>query len=137
MPFPLVIPIVIGAIATFGAAKVVSEVHRSRPIADLAGSEWGLRDGDPEIFIAFKIDGEVIGFGGCNNVFGQYTRDGDALHFGALASTRKMCADKMESEAAFLNTLRETRSARGSHRLLTLYDRSGAELVRLRRRDWD
>ena len=41
--------------------------------------------------LAFR-DGRVSGFAGCNEFQGTYTRDGDRLTIGRLATTRKACA---------------------------------------------
>ncbi|MBY0276883.1 META domain-containing protein [Candidatus Binatia bacterium] len=41
--------------------------------------------------LAFR-DGRVSGFAGCNEFHGTYTRDGDRLAIGRLATTRKACA---------------------------------------------
>jgi heat shock protein HslJ len=138
MAFPIIIPLAIGAVVLAGCAKVASDMRKTRPLASLEGSEWGPVDPAPsEQFVAFKSNGEIIGSGGCNQFFGQYTQDGETLTIGALASTKKFCVDIMDAETAFLKNLQDTRRAEATHLQLKLYDADGTEILQLRRRDWD
>ena len=51
-------------------------------------------------------DGRAYGNGGCNHWFAQYSLQGDKLSFGAIGSTRKMCAPAlMEQEQRFFKAL--------------------------------
>lgn len=130
-----IIPLAIGAVALVGCAKVVSDVRKTRPLMNLAGSEWGLRGTDQ--FIAFKSEGEVNGNGGCNIFFGSYTQEGNAITFGPLASTKKACQGKMKAEAQFLNSIQKTRAFDATHLEMTLLDEDDKIILRLERRDWD
>lgn len=130
-----IVPLAIGAVALVGCAKVVSDVRKTRPLTSLAGSEWGVKDTDQ--FIAFKSEGEVNGNGGCNNFFGSYTQDGNAITFGPLASTKKACQGKMRAEAQFLGFIQKTRAFDATHLEMTLLDEGGDIILRLQRRDWD
>ncbi len=60
-------------------------------------------------FTANDSDGSanrVAGSGGCNRYFGGYTLAGDRRSFGAMGSTRMMCApDRMEQEDRFFKAL--------------------------------
>ena len=138
MAFPIILPLALGTLFLAGCAKVASDVRKTRPLASLEGSEWGPEASNPaDQFVAFKSNGEITGHGGCNQFFGQYTQEGQTLTIGALASTKKMCRDFMESEAAFLQNLQNTRRVDATHLILKLYDADGAQLMQLRRRDWD
>jgi len=138
MAFPIILPLALGAIVLAGCAKVASDVRKARPLASLEGSEWGpVNTPVQEQFVAFKSGGEIIGHGGCNQFFGQYTQDGQTLTVGALASTKKFCADVMDAESAFMQKLQDTRRIEATHIALRLYSADGAELMQLRRRDWD
>jgi len=138
MAFPVIIPLAIGALILGGCVKAVSEARKSRPLASLEGSEWAPQNtGNLEQFIAFKQDGEIVGYGGCNNFFGQYTQDGTKLKIGALASTKKYCQDVMDAEAEFIQILQAARVADGTHKDLKLYGSDGEVLIELQRRDWD
>ena len=138
MALPVILPLALGALVLVGCAKVASDVRKARPLASLAGSEWGPVDSPvKDQFVAFKSGGEIIGHGGCNQFFGQYTQEGQSLTIGALASTKKYCADVMQAESAFMQTLQDTRRIEATHVALRLYDANGGELLLLRRRDWD
>ncbi|MDR0281599.1 MAG: META domain-containing protein [Paucimonas sp.] len=51
-------------------------------------------------------DGRAYGNGGCNHWFAQYSLEGDKLSFGAIGSTRKLCAPAvMEQEKRFFKAL--------------------------------
>ncbi len=130
-----VIPLAIGAIALVGCAKVVSDVRKARPLTVLEGSEWGLQE--TEQFIAFKTNGEVTGNGGCNNFFGSYNQEGDALTFGPLASTKMLCQGKMEAETRFMNAVQKSRRFEATHLEMSIIDEKGDTVLRLHRRDWD
>jgi len=135
---PIILPLAIGALVLAGCAKVASDVHKSRPLATLAGSEWGpVETPAADQFIAFKAGGEIIGHGGCNQFFGQYTQNGQTLTVGALASTKKYCGDIMQAETKFIQQLQDARRFEATHLKLSLYDADGNELMKLQRRDWD
>ena len=138
MAFPIILPLALGALVIAGCAKVASDVRKSRPLATLAGSEWGpLEAQSSEQFVAFKSAGEIIGHGGCNQFFGQYTQDGHTLTVGALASTKKYCGDIMQAETNFMQKLQDTRRFEATHLKLSLFDANGDELMKLQRLDWD
>lgn len=138
MALPIVLPIAIGALVLAGCAKVASDVRKARPLTVLAGSEWGpVETTASEQFVAFKSEGEIIGHGGCNQFFGQYTQSEQTLIIGALASTKKYCAEAMQAETEFMQKLQDTRRFEATHMALRLYDVNDALLMQLRRRDWD
>ena len=62
--------------------------------------------GDTTLTLSFR-DGRVFGFVGCNGFNGAYTRDGDRLSIGPLATTRKACTGKgvMEQEQQLVAAL--------------------------------
>jgi heat shock protein HslJ len=138
MAFPVILPLALGALVLAGCAKVAGDVRKARPLASLEGSEWGPENMPAkEQFVAFKSGGEISGHGGCNQFFGQYSQEGQTLTIGALASTKKFCADVMQAENRFLQTLQDTRKIEATHVTLRLYDANGQQLMQLRRRDWD
>ena len=138
MALPIILPLALGALVLAGCAKVATEVRKSRPLASLEGSEWGpVETPAKEQFVAFKSNGEIIGHGGCNQFFGQYTQEGQTLTIGALASTKKFCADVMDAETAFMQKLQDTRRIEATHIALRLYNADDEQLMQLRRRDWD
>ena len=76
----------------------------------------------------------VTGSGGCNRISGSYQTGRDSLRFGALVTTRMACP-QMNTEAAFLRALGETRRFRAHGRTLELLDSHGKVLVRLEERN--
>ena len=110
--------------------------------ARLTGGEWVVESvggvttgGDRRARIAFAADGRVTGSGGCNRLMGRADINGEAIAFGTLATTRMACVPKvMEQERKLLDALAATRSYRIAEIMLTLHNASGAELVRLTRR---
>ena len=138
MALPVILPLALGTLVLVGCVKAVGEIRKTRPLTSLEGSEWGLIESTrSEQFVAFKSNGEIMGHGGCNQFFGQYTQEGEVLTIGALASTKKFCPDIMGAETAFLKKLQNTRRAEATHMSLKLYHAEGTELMQLRRRDWD
>lgn len=55
-----------------------------------------------------KEGSKVEGFGGCNNLFGGFELNGDAIKFPNLASTKKYCEKTQPTENAFMSALRNT-----------------------------
>ena len=128
------------AMGVLAACQKVLADAKMRPLATLAGSEWGFGSDDSggERFVGFKANGEVVGSGGCNNFFGSFTQDGRTLTFGPLASTKKACpGELMQQERDFLDLLGRVRAVEATHAELVLFGDGDAELARLRRRDWD
>ncbi|MCU1721360.1 MULTISPECIES: META domain-containing protein [unclassified Pseudomonas] len=56
--------------------------------------------------LTLAADGRAYGNAGCNHWFAPYTLQGSTLSFGAVGSTRKLCAPAlMEQEKRFLQAL--------------------------------
>ena len=60
---------------------------------------------DREPHMILRGEDEVGGYAGCNQFTGSFTVAGDGLSFGPIASTRRMCAESMQQEDAFLQAL--------------------------------
>jgi heat shock protein HslJ len=73
----------------------------------------------------------ATGSGGCNQMGGEYTLDGDRLTLGRMVSTMMACAEGMETERAFLDALGRVRGWRLAGEELELLDAAGAVLARL------
>jgi putative lipoprotein len=58
-----------------------------------------------ELHMILRGEDQVGGYAGCNQFTGSVTVTGDGLSFGPIASTRRMCADAMQQEDAFLQAL--------------------------------
>jgi heat shock protein HslJ len=92
------------------------------------GHELPLSDAKP-ITLSFKSqDHGFSGSSGCNSYGGSYSITGSQIHFSAIRSTLKLCADAgvMEREAAYLLALPRVESFRIDGSTLTLEGDNGA-----------
>ena len=55
----------------------------------------------------FEEDGSLNGSAGCNNFFGSYELDGDAIQIGQVGSTMMACEKGMTQEAIVLEALQK------------------------------
>ncbi len=116
-----------------------------RPPAAFEGTEWtvtGFNNGKggvvstlagTELSAVFS-DGGYGGSSGCNTFRGEYEIDGDTLHLGPAAGTRKMCARPdgiMEQESQFLAALSTVGTYRIDGHTLELRREDGALAVKL------
>lgn len=103
----------------------------------LAGSEWGLGDGDDR-FVQFEADGKVSGHAGCNRFFTSYEQYGSKLKIAGIATTRKLCSEAaMKQEREWLRLLNRVRAIELTHLKLILYGSKRTRLATLKRRDFD
>jgi heat shock protein HslJ len=99
----------------------------------LEGMLWTLHqfEGQPlstqPITLRFE-SGTVSGRAPCNSVSASYTRDGDGLRFGPIATSKMYCADAAALEQAYLAALRRVDHAAIDGQTLTLRG-AGAQLV--------
>jgi heat shock protein HslJ len=70
--------------------------------------------------LRFEPD-KVTGFDGCNNFFGNYTREGSNLTFGPLASTRMACPQIREIDMEMNRMLSATTRYRISGNSMEFY----------------
>lgn len=132
-----IVGIALIAVTLAACNKVITDKKQIQPLMDLAGSEWGPADNPFDQFVGFKSGGEMIGNGGCNNFFGNYDLENNAITIGPLASTKKFCQDSMQAESDFLSRLQTARKIEATHKELFLYDVDGIKILSLQRRDWD
>ena len=74
---------------------------------------------DRELHMILRGEDQVGGYAGCNQFTGSVTVSGEGIAFGPIASTRRMCAEGMQQEDAFLQALES------AHR----FDISGEDLA--------
>jgi uncharacterized lipoprotein YbaY/heat shock protein HslJ len=100
--------------------------------ADLQDTYWKLLelDGNPvespkgsrEIhLILATADSRAHGFAGCNNFFGTYQLEEDALSFSPLGSTMMACPEGMDIEQSLLQALGAATRAEISGQIMRLY----------------
>ena len=64
-----------------------------------------------DVTISIKFEGgKIDGHGGCNNVGGQYTLNGNNLQVSQLMSTKMFCEKAMKWETMFLQQLEKSKS---------------------------
>jgi heat shock protein HslJ len=74
-----------------------------------------------------RFDGQrIAGTASCNRYFGGYTSKGADMSFSAIGKSKMACLDGMETETAFLSTLRQVRGHRLANGKLDLLDEKGA-----------
>jgi heat shock protein HslJ len=73
----------------------------------------------------------VSGSAGCNTYSGEYSNDINALSFGKVAVTKKMCpGEAMSIETQFLDVLNKTAKMKVEDNDLMLFDASGVEILK-------
>ncbi len=89
--------------APAGAADVATTTE---PVPSIEGPGWQLVSADGNAATVRFEAGRVQGFGGCNQITGAYTIDGDHVNVDSLASTMMACEPAvMDAESAFLAAL--------------------------------
>ena len=83
---------------------------------------------DKMVTAEFMADGQLVGIGGCNNYFGSYQLDGNAISIAGVGSTEMWCEGAMDQEAAFLGMLLQAESWALADGTLTINTAAG-ELV--------
>lgn len=102
----------------FTRAAAAANGDGSTTAGGLENSAWqlvSLTEGETQsqalpgtaVTLQFDAGGRVAGSAGCNRYFGEYSTEGDGLHFGPLASTRMACADEAQTrqEQTYLSLL--------------------------------
>jgi len=88
----------------------------TKEAAKLEGTNWVLVSDVPEgakpATFMLQADGhKVVGFTGCNRMFGQYTLTDHTLYFNAMGTTKMACiGPAMEIEKRVLGAMTGTRS---------------------------
>lgn len=108
------------------------------PAAGLVGTRWRLADVAGTVAISgaratleFPQAGRVIGNGSCNRFFGPVELAGDTIRVGALAATRRACAEPaMRQEARYLEALAASARLTVDASALLLYPRDGGQPLR-------
>ncbi|MBQ4856565.1 META domain-containing protein [Pseudoalteromonas sp. MMG007] len=82
-----------------------------------------------EPFIKFDKDNRVNGFLGCNNFSGSYNTKQQSISFSQLASTKKMCSENMDQEAAMSDVLSKAKKWEITGESLKLKDTNASTLA--------
>lgn len=101
----------------FAAALALAACATADPPADpavhLLGASWTVEDLDGRgvvdsaaATLQFSADGRLTGRGSCNSYGGSYIASGETLSVGALATTKRACAEAlMRQEQLFYDIL--------------------------------
>jgi copper homeostasis protein (lipoprotein) len=91
-------------------------------LAELDGVTVNTAEGMREAHMVLESEeSRVRGFAGCNNFFGQFETEGNALSFSAIGATMMACSDGMDTEQAFQSVLGATTWYQISGLFLELY----------------
>jgi heat shock protein HslJ len=111
----------------------------SSPSVSLVGTDWDLRAVGADESVSSVVtsatllladDGTASGSAGCNTFHGTYQTSGNALTFGPLATTRKLCEDDVMSlEHAYLTALGNAATYSITGTVLAIDDASGKLLL--------
>jgi heat shock protein HslJ len=71
----------------------------------------------------------LVGFSGCNRMFGRYALDGTSLKFDGMGGTRMFCEAKMELEQKFLAMFQDAAGWKITGTTLQLMDASGKAIA--------
>ena len=100
-------------------------------LVQIGGQPAEVLEGKREAHIILhKGEGRAAGSAGCNRFSGSYDLAGDQLTFGPSAATRKMCADGMDQEMAYLQALTRIASYKIEGEELRVRDEDGEVLAR-------
>lgn len=92
--------------------------------ASITGTKWALRSMNgtaidlpegaqtPWLQMTGENNDQVQGFGGCNQLMGSFTMDGEKIGFPGLGSTKMFCEKTSGLEKSFMEALRATDSYR-------------------------
>jgi heat shock protein HslJ len=113
-------------------AKISLESSKWRLI-EIEGKPFKPASEEQDVTLGFDArEKRISGSGGCNRITGSYEADGNKLHFGPIASTRRMCPpDVMDKEATFLQTLELVASYKIAGGVLSLSGAGGTLLAKL------
>ena len=117
------------------AAPADPALAEPTPAGNLAGTSWAMSDepANTAPIITFTTD-RASGTTGCNQWSASYQRSEFGLGLENLSVTERGCeSGVMETEARFLEALRETQGARMEGEELVLFDIGGAENARFHR----
>jgi heat shock protein HslJ len=119
-----------------------SEVKQAADVT-LANTHWRLtqlggvviENSQPDGDIYFTLQPSstnVVGFSGCNRMFGRYALDGASLKFDAMGGTKMACNGRMDLEQRFLDAFTRVAAWKISNDVLELSDTDGKSVATFR-----
>lgn len=113
-------------------AATVPLVNTAWRLTQLGGQMIGNPEGPAAISLVLESQNpRVMGFAGCNRMFGGYTLNGDEIKFDEIGSTKMACVDqdRMQLEMRYLETLPNAARWKITDSTLTLLDARGDSLA--------
>jgi copper homeostasis protein (lipoprotein) len=105
-------------------------------VTEVGSTEVAVGAGDREAYLFFESGtNSVRGYAGCNQFTGRFETEGSELKFGALAATKRYCADTMSLEDSILKALGSVASYEITGDTLTLVGPNG-EAIRFEARSF-
>jgi heat shock protein HslJ len=119
-----------------------SEVKQASNVT-LANTHWQLtqlggeliENSQPDRDLYFSLqqaNTNVVGFSGCNRMFGRYALDGTSLKFDAMGGTKMACEARMDIEQRFLNAFTNVAAWKITGDVLELSDADGKSVATFR-----
>lgn len=124
----------------FLAACTTAAPPSETPHDYLAGTSWRRVDDDqstPHGATMAFTENRASGNTGCNQWFASFTHDGEALHLGAVGTTRMACTSEVQggTERRFLAMLEHVRYAHYDQDALVLLDQNQQVIAEFNRED--
>lgn len=111
-----------------GGMGMTDVLDKKWMLRSLAEQALQLPEGAQNPWMQLAADKSLSGFGGCNNLMGQFNLDGSTIGFPGVGSTKKYCDGTQKTENAFMGALREANSFKLDKGLLKLM-KDGTELA--------
>jgi heat shock protein HslJ len=139
--FPVFLVLMLGVstgCATREATQEVAEAARvgllntSWRLAELGGEVLTNPEGSDAVGLQLQAENaRVVGFSGCNRMFGGYVLSGDSLKFAQMGGTRMACAEpeRMQLEQAYLAMFERVAGWKITGQTLQLLDAQGNVLA--------
>lgn len=130
--YPFLTCVLVALTATVACSPATPLIGTYWKLVELNGAVVEVFTDQSEPHLVLEQEGEdtrLHGSGGCNNMMGTFTVEGDRLSFGPIAGTRMMCTEGMDQEHAFGQTLGKIERFEITGQVLTL---SGSEETALR-----
>lgn len=133
------------ALTTLGCPRSRDDNGGAAAPVTIEGERWILsslqgepapefEEGTPIHFQLDPAENRISGFSGCNSFTGGYTlEDGYRLRFTQMASTRKYCEGRMETELKIIQALAQVAGYALQGETLSLNDAEGVSLLVFRR----
>lgn len=124
-----------------GCQRTEAAAGDAAPEPGLLDRQWTLTvlDGEPvELeneeqrphFTLQTEENRMVGYTGCNRMFGGYEIDGELLSFGPIGATKMACMETMDLEREFLAAIEATASYYVTGSELEFFDAGGKNVAR-------